>query len=159
MNRPASVVRSVRRSSLIAILALAPHGEAQLRHAADSDRENDDGARKERGEKRDRERHLPVHAKKLNAYVAGVLSDEVDQSHPHDDRYRGGEPRGGRAGVAERFAFVARRRGRSNLAARVVRGGRNRGSIAARRVTPIWSELAHSRPPHLVDPTRSMAVW
>jgi hypothetical protein len=47
-----------------------------------------------------------VRTKKLNAHVAGVLSDEVDHSHADDHCYRGCEPRGGRASVAKNLGFV-----------------------------------------------------
>ena len=74
--------------------ALTAHREAKLRHASDADGENDDGARNQSGEERDRDGHLPVCPKELNAHVTGVLSDEVDEGHAHDDSHGSGEPRG-----------------------------------------------------------------
>ncbi len=61
--------------------SLAAQVKAELRYSPNSDREHDQRARKGGGQHRHGEGHLSIDPKELDAYVASVLGDEVDEGY------------------------------------------------------------------------------
>ena len=123
-----------RRSTLTA------HIKSKLGDTTNSNREHHDGATECRGQQRHGNGYAPTRGEELDAYVASVLRDEVDQRHAEEHGDRDGHPR--RRGtsvtnlVEHPLGFVV-----------VVMGGANRcgrrGRLLARRLGRIG--VAHER--------------
>ncbi len=105
---------AVRQSVRVVLVSSAStarpaHGEPQLRDPSHPDRQDHDGAGHRGHEQRDGHRNRAVQAKELDAHVASVLGDEVDQrDQEHHDHCRR-HPRGGRASVSHAVVVVGRR--------------------------------------------------
>jgi hypothetical protein len=82
--------------------------DPQLRHATDTNSENDNGTGQGRGEQCHGAGHLPTHRKEVDAHVVSILSDEIDKGDAKKYGDKDRRPRGGDAGMTEPFGVAVR---------------------------------------------------
>jgi hypothetical protein len=100
----------VSRGFRSAAQTLASHGQAQLRHATDTDGEYHDGTRQRGGQECHGDGNFAAGGKELEANVTRVLSDEIDQRHSKEHRDGNRYPGRRGSGVAEAFFVMLRGR-------------------------------------------------
>jgi len=86
-------VRVAGRGFRVAADSLASHRESQLRHSTDADGQNNNRAGQSSRQQRHRNGYVAAGGKELDANVARVLRDEVDQRDAEEYRHSDRHPR------------------------------------------------------------------
>ncbi len=111
----------------LVLATLTAHRETELRHATNADSYDHDRPQERRDQERDGQRHSTAFREEVNAYVRGVLRNEINERYAKDNGDDHTDPRGRNPRVAKVLTTVSR--ALAIVAPLVLAGGSGRRSL------------------------------